>query len=41
MDDCSVFMDKSILPTDEDLIEKLGATYSLWMQIQDFILKSI
>jgi hypothetical protein len=38
MDDISIFQDKTILPTDNDLIEKLGSTYDLWMLIQNFVL---
>lgn len=29
----SIFTDKSIIPTNDDLKEKLGDTYSIWMDI--------
>ena len=38
MDDISVFQDKTITPTDNDLVEKLDSTYKLWIQIQKFVL---
>lgn len=38
MDDISIFQDKTILPTDNDLVERLGSTYDLWMLIQNFVL---
>ena len=38
MDDISIFSDKATIPTDQDLLENLGATYTLWHQIQDFVL---
>ena len=31
----SIFMDKSQIPTDDDLREALGDKYSLWMEIRD------
>ena len=31
----SIFMDKSQIPTDEDLRRALGDKYSLWMEIRD------
>lgn len=38
MDDISIFTDKATLPTDQDLVHNLGATYALWHQIQEFVL---
>ena len=38
MDDISVFPNKTVLPTDNALIEKLGSTYKLWAQIQEYVL---
>ena len=39
MDDISIFSDKAIKPTDKDLIERLGSTYNLWIQIHDFVME--
>lgn len=33
----SIFMDKSNLPSDEDLREALGSSYKLWMDIRDAV----
>lgn len=38
MNDISIFPDKTITPTDNELVEKLGSTYKLWAQLQDFVL---
>ncbi len=38
MADISIFRDKKITPSDKDLLEKLGATFDLWNQIQYFVL---
>lgn len=38
MDDISIFQDKTIKPSDIDIAEKLGSTYKLWIQLQDFVL---
>jgi len=38
MDDLSIFIDKTIIPTDKDLVEKLGSKYKLWQQIHDLVL---
>lgn len=38
MADISIFRDKKITPSDKDLLEKLGATFDLWKQIQNFVL---
>ena len=38
MADISIFRDKKITPSDKDLLEKLGATFDLWNQIQNFVL---
>ena len=37
MDNLSVFQDKSKIPTDADLAEKLGLMYNLWKQIQGIV----
>ena len=37
MEDISIFTDKSVIPNDNDLVTNLGATYSLWMQIREFV----
>ncbi len=37
MDDISIFSDKTTIPTDQDLVENIGATYALWHQIQEFV----
>jgi hypothetical protein len=39
MDDIKIFMDKSTVPTDKDLVENLGPTYKLWVQIFDFVIE--
>lgn len=38
MEEISIFRDKAIKPTDNDLVENLGDTYDLWKQIYDFVL---
>ncbi len=38
MDDLNIFIEKGLIPTDQDLIENLGTTYALWHQIQEFVL---
>ena len=38
MDDLNIFTEKGHIPTDPDLIENLGTTYTLWHQIQEFVL---
>ena len=38
MDDISIFQDKAITPTENDLVEKLGSTYDLWILLQNFVL---
>ena len=37
MDDTSIFLDKEIMPTKEDLIDRLGTTYKLWVELYDFV----
>ncbi len=37
MQDISIFTDKSIVPNDKDLVDRLGDTYVLWKQISDFV----
>lgn len=39
MEDISIFTDKSTVPTDKDLVEKLESTYTLWMQLADFVMQ--
>ena len=39
MDDSSIFTEKGLIPTDQDLIENLGTTYALWHQLQEFVLE--
>lgn len=39
MDDLSIFTDKSIKPTDTDLIENLGTSYPIWKQLEKFVLE--
>ncbi len=38
MDDLTIFTEKGLIPTDQDLIENLGTTYALWHQIQGIVL---
>jgi len=38
MEDISIFQDKTILPTDKDLVDNLGDTCNLWKHIHDFVL---
>ena len=38
MDDISIFQDKTITPTDNDLVEKLDSIYDLWILLQNFVL---
>jgi len=38
MEDSSVFPDKAMIPTDNDLVEKLDSKYELWKQIHDLVL---
>ena len=35
MDDISIFEDKAIIPTDEDLVDNLGTTLKYWVQIRN------
>jgi uncharacterized protein DUF3788 len=39
MDDISIFPDKETKPGDKDLATALGPTFSVWTQIQDFVLE--
>ena len=39
MDDLSIFTDKSTKPTENDLVQNLGATYYLWKQLEKFVLE--
>ncbi|MEI6123062.1 MAG: DUF3788 family protein [Bacteroidota bacterium] len=34
----SIFTDKDILPNDNDLKEKLGETYQLWLLIKEYVI---
>ena len=38
MDDLSIFIDKTVTPTDKDLADKLGSKYELWQRIHDLVL---
>lgn len=37
MDDISVFLDKALTPTEQELELKLSVTYALWTQIHDSV----
>lgn len=37
MKDISIFTDKAIVPKNEDLVANLGTTYSIWMQIREYV----
>lgn len=37
MDDISIFQDKLTKPIDQDLVDNLDSTYSLWLQLHDFV----
>ncbi len=39
MDDISIFQEKAMIPTEKDLMEKLGGIYDLWVRIGDFVMK--
>lgn len=39
MEDISIFADKTLLPSEEELAEKLGNTYPLWKHIEEFVLQ--
>jgi len=38
MDDISIFQDKTVIPTNADLANKLGSSYELWRQIHNMVL---
>jgi hypothetical protein len=38
MDDISIFIDKTVKPTDKDLADKLDSKYELWQRIHDLVL---
>lgn len=38
MDDISIFIDKTVKPTDKDLVDKLDSKYELWKRIHDLVL---
>ena len=38
MDNASIFLDKTVKPTDKDLAEKLAVTYDLWKRLHDLVL---
>lgn len=40
MDDVSIFMDKTNVPADHDLLEKIGQSFSWWTEIREFVLAS-
>ncbi|WP_111709184.1 DUF3788 family protein [Lutibacter citreus] len=37
MEPTSIFMDKTVIPTEADLIEKLGDSFKLWKNIYDLV----
>lgn len=37
MKDISIFTDKAIVPKNEYLVANLGTTYSIWMQIREYV----
>jgi hypothetical protein len=37
MIDTSIFPDKSIIPNEQDLADKLGPTFQLWVHLRDFV----
>ncbi len=39
MDDISVFMEKSEVPTDEKVAEKLGTKYGLWEALRNHVME--
>ena len=38
MDNASIFLEKTVKPTDKDLADKLDATYVLWQRLHDLVL---
>ncbi len=38
MEDKSVFMEKSIIPSQEELEERLKSTYDLWKSLKDYVM---
>lgn len=38
MDDMSIFSEKTMIPTDRDLVNKLDINYKLWNQIHELVL---
>lgn len=39
MEDISVFKEKAVVPTEEDLIPELGETFSLWQELKDYVME--
>jgi len=37
MEDISIFMDKESKPKEKDVAEKLGRTYHLWVELEQFV----
>lgn len=37
MDDISIFQNKLTKPIDQDLVDNLDSTYTLWFQLHDFV----
>jgi hypothetical protein len=35
----SVFMDKLNVPLEQELAEKLGSTYTIWLKVHDFVMQ--
>ena len=38
MEDISIFQDKALTPTEQDLKNGLGNTFNLWIRIRDFVM---
>jgi len=39
MEEISIFTDKSTVPTEKDLVEKLESTYQFWIELVDYVLE--
>lgn len=37
----SIFMDKAVIPTEDDLKEKLGKTYAYWQKLKSYLFDSL
>jgi len=38
MKDISIFLEKEVIPSEVELVEKLGSAYKLWQEIYNFVL---